>query len=257
MFAAERRRKIKEIILEYKHVDVNTLCSLLSVSIATVRRDLEMLESEGFLNKEHGGAILVENESSEILLNTGSDTYTEEKNMIGQIAANLISPGEAIFIGAGSTCACFAHHLAQGSNIIVVTNNLHAAMETAGKPGISTVILGGDVELMDGRIATSGMYAYSNMENMYIDKAFISAQGASEQAGYTVSSREQAVLCKMIMTRAAETIILMDYPKFGKRAFVPLAPLDRFKRVISNIRIEQKYKEYFYDHNVKLFTSFE
>ena len=66
MFAAERTRKIKEILLEYKHVDVNTLCSLLDCSIATVRRDLDKLEEEGFLTKAYGGALLNEDNISSV-----------------------------------------------------------------------------------------------------------------------------------------------------------------------------------------------
>ncbi len=257
MFAAERRKKIKEILLEYKHVDVNTLCSLLSVSLATVRRDLDQLGEEGFLRKEHGGAMLVESETDEVSINMGTDVFSHEKNLIGQIAAQMIEEGEAVFIGSGSTGACFARHLPRLHNLIVVTNNLDVVAETVRRPEISTVLLGGDVELLDGRLSTCGMYAHTNMENMYIDKAFLSAQGATIHAGYTVSSREQAVLNKMVMERAQETIMLMDYTKFGKRAFVPLAPLDRFSRVVSNIQIEAKYKVFFYDHNVKLYTTTE
>lgn len=257
MFAAERRRKIKEFVLEYKHVDMNTLCSLMNVSIATVRRDLEQLESEGFLTKEHGGAMLVENGSTEITLDNDIDPYYEEKETIGRIAAKMISHNEVVFIGAGSTCTSLARHIEHGSNVIVVTNNFHVAMETVKKSGVSTVLLGGDVDVIDGRISTSGMFAQNNIENMYIDKAFISAQGATIQAGYTVSSREQAILNKLIMSRTAETIMLMDYSKFGKRNFVPLAQLDHYNRVVSNIQISSEYKEYFFDHNIKLFVSVE
>ena len=60
MFAADRIKKIKDILYEYKHVDINTLCALLGCSIATVRRDLDRLESEGFLKKAYVGAILNE-----------------------------------------------------------------------------------------------------------------------------------------------------------------------------------------------------
>ena len=60
MFAAERKAKIKEMLLEYKHVDVSTLSSLLSVTVATIRRDLDELEKAGFLKKMHGGAVLDE-----------------------------------------------------------------------------------------------------------------------------------------------------------------------------------------------------
>jgi DeoR/GlpR family transcriptional regulator of sugar metabolism len=257
MFAAERRRKIKEFILEYKHADMSTLCSLMGVSIATVRRDLEQLEAEGFLTKEHGGAILAEQPAGEVTLNADVDHFAQEKDLVGQIAANILVPGEAVFIGAGSTCISLARHIEPNTNLIVVTNNIHVVLETAHKPGISTVLLGGDAEVVDGRISTCGLYAQRNAENMCIDKAFISAEGATIQSGYTVASREQAMLNRLIMDRATETIMLADYSKFGKRAFVPLAPLDRFKRVVSNIQLGNEFKEYFYDHNVKLFISVE
>ncbi len=257
MFAAERRKKIKEIMFEYKHVDVNTLCSLLDVSLATVRRDLDQLGEEGFLRKEHGGAILVENESDEVQLNLSGDVHTKEKQAVAETAAAMVEEGDAIFIGAGSTCTAFAKQLPKLHSLIVVTNSLEAAVATAYRPEISTVLLGGDVEVLDNRLSTCGMYAHSNMENMYIDKAFLSAQGATIHAGYTVSSREQAMMNKLVMERANETILLMDYTKFGKRALVPFAPLDRFQRIVTNIQVEDKYKEFFYDHAIRLYTAIE
>ena len=191
------------------------------------------------------------------MINIGSDSYSREKSIIGRTAAGMIEDGEAIFIGSGETCTCLAQHLQSMKNLILVTNNINVVLEAVKKPGISIVLLGGDIEILDNQLATYGMYAHTNIENMYIDKAFISAQGAAIHAGYTVSSREQAMLNKMVMEHARETIMLADFTKFGKRAFVPLAPLDYFKRVVSNIQIDSKYKEYFYDHGVKVFTAFE
>ena len=60
MFAAERQNKIKEILTEYKQINVSSLSSILNVTETTVRKDLEALEKEGFLFKTHGGAILNE-----------------------------------------------------------------------------------------------------------------------------------------------------------------------------------------------------
>lgn len=257
MFAAERRKKIKEILLEYGHIDVNTLCSLLSVSVATVRRDLETLEREGFLLKEHGGAMLAESETpvpSEVLLNLNADLYSADKRQIGRVAANLVSEGEAIFIGSGSTCLCFARELAD-MRVIVVTNSLHVAAATVSKPQISTVLLGGDVEITDGLLATRGMYAEENIQNMFVDKAFISAQGASVAAGYTLNSREQAALYKRVIARAEQIVMLMDYSKFGRRTLVPLAPLTAFGRIVSNNQIGEEYRAFYVENGVKLYTS--
>lgn len=258
MFAAERQKKIKEILLDYKHIDVNTLCSLLDVSIATVRRDLDRLEQEKFLKKEHGGAILIEGEPNEVIINIGSENYSREKRIIGRTAADMIEDGEAIFIGSGETCTCLSQHINQSlKNLIVVTNNINVVLEMVKKPGISVLMLGGDIEVLDNHLATYGMYAHTNIKNMYIDKAFISSEGATIEEGYTLSSRRQAMLNKIVIEHANETIMLADYTKFGKRAFVPLASLDHFKRVVSNIQLDEKYKEYFYDRGVKVFMAYE
>jgi DeoR/GlpR family transcriptional regulator of sugar metabolism len=257
MFAAERRKKIKEILLEYGHIDVNTLCSLLSVSVATVRRDLDTLEQEGFLLKEHGGALLAESEAQppgEVLLNLNADLYSLEKRQIGRVAANLVDEGEAIFVGSGSTCLCFARELPD-MRVIVVTNSLHVAAVTASKHMVSTVLLGGDVELNDGLLASRGMYAEENIRNMFVDKAFLSAQGASIAVGYTMNSREQAALYKRVIERAAEVVMLMDYSKFGRRTLVPLAPLTAFRRVVSNNQIDEKYRAFYVENGIKLYTS--
>ena len=58
MFKAARLKKIKEIILDQKQIDVQTLSNLLNVSVVTIRSDLEDLEHEGFIIRSHGGAIL-------------------------------------------------------------------------------------------------------------------------------------------------------------------------------------------------------
>ena len=48
MMGTDRRKMIRELLLEYTHVDVSSLCAFLHVSPATVRRDLDALEQEGF-----------------------------------------------------------------------------------------------------------------------------------------------------------------------------------------------------------------
>ena len=60
MFAAARLEKIRELITQTKSIEISVLVDLLSVSEATIRRDLEKLEQEGFLYRIHGGAVLTE-----------------------------------------------------------------------------------------------------------------------------------------------------------------------------------------------------
>ena len=89
MFASQRINLIKQILLDEKQVNITSLALRLNVSDVTVRKDLDVLEKEGFLKKVHGGAILTEEEHQnpvEFVSNVSS--YAEKKNIAG-LAANL------------------------------------------------------------------------------------------------------------------------------------------------------------------------
>src|SRR4030067_1877724 len=53
----KRRLEIKKIIAKNKSISVISLAKLFNVSEITIRRDLQKLEKDGFLDKVHGGAI--------------------------------------------------------------------------------------------------------------------------------------------------------------------------------------------------------
>lgn len=99
MLVAERLKKIKEILLQKKHIDVATLAELLSVSEVTIRRDLDRLESEGFLIKTYGGAILKE-EAAKILSPTISED--SEKEAIAKVCSYMIESNQAIILAGGN-----------------------------------------------------------------------------------------------------------------------------------------------------------
>ncbi len=257
MFAAERIKKIKEILLEYKHVDVNTLCSLLSVSIATVRRDLDKLEEEGFLSKTHGGAIINETNEFEVQLSGSDDPFLGEKTQIGMIAAEMIENNDIIFLGSGNTCLQIAKNIKEKRNITVVTNNINIVLELAYCKNTNVIMPGGDLEVVDNYLAMTGQYTLNNLEKMYLNKSFFTVNGISIDYGYTVNSREQAALYKLLLANSNESVVVADYSKFDKRAFTQVGPISLIKKVITNVQLDNRYKEFFFDNGIKLFTTFE
>ena len=58
LLAVQRRDKIKALLLEKETITVNEIMSLFHISVETARRDLDALETEGFLDKIYGGATL-------------------------------------------------------------------------------------------------------------------------------------------------------------------------------------------------------
>lgn len=58
MLAAERRKKIIDLVHQNKRVLVSDLSRMFEVTEETIRRDLEKLEKDGILSRTYGGAML-------------------------------------------------------------------------------------------------------------------------------------------------------------------------------------------------------
>ena len=58
MLPHERREKILDLITEDGHATVIQLSKIFKVTEVTIRQDLEKLEKEGSIEREHGGAYL-------------------------------------------------------------------------------------------------------------------------------------------------------------------------------------------------------
>lgn len=259
MFASERLRKIRGILLEYNHVDVNTLASLLNVSLTTIRRDLEILEKENFLTKVHGGAILNEtnSENFEVGITNINDVFDNEKNHIAQIAAELIENNDVIFIGNGSTCQHLAKNIKFKSNLTVITTDFKVAGELENSHNISVTIPEGDMVCKDALVYMSGTFAERNLEQMYGHKAFLGAAGISIDAGYTTNNPGEAELYKIIMRNFKSTIMLADHSKFDRSCLRQIAPIHCIKKLVTDVALSDKYKQFFFDNDYNLYISFD
>lgn len=257
MFAAERLAKIREILLDYKHVDVATLSSILSVSEATIRRDLEKLEEEGFLTKTHGGAVISDEAVQEVQLNYEEDPYLEEKRQIGMISAQMINNNDAIFLGAGITCLQIAKNIKDKKDLTVVTNNVNIVLELSNCSNINLLLAGGSVRHLGTSLSLVGQFTKRTLETVFVNKAFFTVNGISLEFGYTISSAEQAEVYNILMKNADEVLVVADYTKFDKRSFTQIGPINMVKKIITNAQVSLEYKKYFFENNIQLFTAFE
>ena len=128
MLARQRQSLILEHLGRAGGVRVSDLVQILGVSDMTVRRDLEVLEQRGLLDKVHGGATLRRDGSTdEPGFQAKSVRELVEKDAIGRRAVELVEPGSAVAVTAGTTTYTLAHHLAQVPDITVVTNSIPVA----------------------------------------------------------------------------------------------------------------------------------
>ncbi|HEY8391790.1 MAG TPA: DeoR/GlpR family DNA-binding transcription regulator [Capillibacterium sp.] len=261
MYAAERLAKIRRIIREKKRIDVATLSKLLAVSEVTIRRDLVKLENEGYIIKTYGGAVLQElvdenpknGPAPEVSPN--DDPYLAEKEQIAKIAANLVQDDQIIFLGPGTTCYQIAASLTNKRNLTIVTNNLYVISLLQKLPTINVIAVGGEVNY--ARNCLVGPIAQNCLKHLHTNISFVSVDGINLDRGYTLNDFDVLDIIKAIQLNSDEVVLAVDYSKFDKIALTSIGDLTYFKKVITNSRIPEEYKNYYFQNCIGLYTTME
>ena len=240
MYGSERRRHITESLAASGRVTVADLAAGLDVSAETIRRDLSALESEGILERTHGGAVpAVPGGRTERTLAARRAENVEAKSAIGRAALRLLpTSGGTILLDAGSTTACLVDAMsagpAQGYGLGVITNSVPLA-DTIHRVGREYLhMLGGAARGLTG--ACVGAHTLRALEAIRVDVAFIGANGLDAERGLTTQDPEEAAV-KSAMCRAARRVVLLaDSSKFDRDFLVSFAELDRVDVLVTDIR---------------------
>lgn len=223
-----RQQQIAEILTEEGEVKISSLGVRFAVTEMTIRRDLEKLEQMGRARRTFGGAILAD---KDIALRERIDMMKEEKVRIGKTAAELVRPGDSIFIDAGTTTVQMARFLKPGLDITVVTNAINVAGELQDK-GINTIVTGGN--LIETTFSMAGPIAIATLSGMAFNRIFLGATGCTGQHGFSNSNTHEAEVKRVAIKQAEEVNVLLDHTKFGSKVLVSFASLNQVQRVITD-----------------------
>lgn len=256
MLASEREKMILEYLASHDIVTAKYLCELTGASIATIRRDLNLLEQRGLLKKTHGGAQSIAPKVYNRYLNPSPDydSYLDSKEMIAKKASDFISSGDIIFVGAGMTCNLLCKYIAEKENITVVTTNVTAVMELVANPNISILLLGGNVHTGKNHIETLDEYTVQALDKLYFDKVFFTVDGIDLNTGYSIISRAQLPLYNHLISNSKLIYLLADEGKFDKRTFTHLCSLDGIPNIITTPNIPSEYLSYYKEYRIGVFT---
>ena len=92
----ERQSKLIKLVNIYQKIEVSRLAELLDVSQVTIRKDLDHLEEEGLLTREHGYA-LIKNAND---INTRLTINYDTKLKVATKAAEMVSNGETVMLAS-------------------------------------------------------------------------------------------------------------------------------------------------------------
>jgi DeoR family transcriptional regulator of aga operon len=253
--AAQRAEEILEELLRTGKVAVDDLAHSLKVSAATIRRDLTELEQRGLLRRNHGGAVSIEPALYEPFRNVSSfqeqeQQLTAEKRRIGLAAAEIISDGETIAIGAGTTTTQVARSLRHRKGITVLTNAVNIAMELSHQDDIKILVTGG--VLSGAWFALVGPAAIQSVSEFFIDKAFIGVDGIHAEHGLTTNYPDQATIHRAMLQQARQKIVIADHRKIGVAATALIWPPKGIDLFITDRSADDESVEAFVAKGIKV-----
>lgn len=225
-----------ELLRKQPGLRVPELAAALSISMGTVRNDLNALEKEGLLNRVHGGAILRTQPSQfDSSFGVRFQEHAESKLAIARAAAKLVEDGASIMLDASTTIYYLAQQLAHCHRLRVVTNGVEVARLLAKDPTNTVVLIGGIVNPEGSSV--SGVLSENVIRDLHVQQAFVSCSGFSLERGLTDVHLMEAQLKKKAITSAREVIALIDSSKIGKEDLTPFVTVEQITHLYTDFGI--------------------
>jgi DeoR/GlpR family transcriptional regulator of sugar metabolism len=238
----KRRQFLFEMIQKQPCLRVSEMAEALEVSEGTIRNDLNALQEEGRVTRVHGGAVVIERNA--IGNNSFFSRYDQNlvrKNAIAREAAKLVTDGDSILLDASSTTYCLACALSDRKDLRVVTNGFNTANELAKNNSNNVALIGGMVNYSSSSV--TGLLSERIIEDLHVQKAFLSCSGFSLERGMTEVHLNEAQLKRKVIHITDQLMALIDSSKFGKEDLTPFAKPGDIYRLYTDAHISIEWQE--------------
>lgn len=235
LIPADRRRVIASMVREHGSVRGSDLVDLLGVTDETIRRDLERLAEAGVVARARGGAVALRPQD-EVSTDVRLRDHAEQKIAIGNAASGLVADGSRIIIDSGTTTLCLARSLHEKRGLTVVTTAVTHAAELLRIPDTTVVMTGGVIRPLT--YGASGELAVATLREVHVDQVFLAMHSVSVRGGLTYPSFEEVEAKRAMIEAGGQVILLADHSKFGRDAFVKVAPITAVDTIITTPGID-------------------
>ena len=242
MTTYERRQSLLDILRKQPGLRVPELALALDVSEGTVRNDLNALEEQGLLVRVHGGAVL--NQKSQFQNNSFVRRYQQNaaaKLAISREAAVLVKDGDSILLDASSTVYYLAKALSERRHLRVMTNGFEVARELAQNTTNTVILIGGVVNNESSSV--TGLLSEHIIEELSIQKAFLSCSGFSLERGMTEVLLAEAQIKRKAIESSQQLFALIDFSKFGKEDLTSFARPEKINCLFTDRHLSSEWAD--------------
>ena len=238
MLNEERRRLIGEMLHREGRVLVRQLARHFHTSQITIRKDLEFLDTQGVIQRTHGGALPVQ--SGALLdptLREKENLHREEKLRIARAAAQMVEEGQSVLLDSGTTTTAIARALKDIKKLVVITNAINIAAELAGTD-IEVIVTGG--MLRKNSFSLVGPVAEQAVRQLSADILFLGVDGFDTKLGLFTPNVFEAQVNRVMVQVSRKTVVVCDSSKFCRRSLCNIMPLAGVDTVITGKNISKQ-----------------
>lgn len=207
-----RQEQMREYIEQKKVVTIKELQDLFpNVSLMTVHRDLDALESSGAIVKFRGGAKSIRL-TGDPEFNVRMRENNSGKTIMAKKALSLIQPHTSIFLDASTTNLVLARILPDIS-LNIFTTGPSIALELCRLHNPVVTLCCGTINRKN--LALSGQNTLEMLSGINIDLAFMGVSGCSVDAGFTCGTEGDMLVKHMVIQKARTSVVMCGYEKFS------------------------------------------
>ena len=209
MLTGTRHQRILVRLSEIGEASITELAALLDVSGDTIRRDLVKLDSEGLLQKTHGGAIALDLGAMPRI--SRNRLLPDVKTALGKAVGAAIPKGTTIMLDAGMTALAVARAIDVA--VTVITHSLDVASVLAERTYIRLIVAGG---MWDARQRLlKGVATAETIRRYRADLAILGACAIHVEHGVTANDEQDAEVKRAMLASSQAHWLVSDHLKFG------------------------------------------
>ena len=246
---SDRLDAITDMVLSVGSMRIDELVEAYGVSIMTIHRDLDELDSKGLLRKSRGMVTAVSTSLFEASTEYRVRQSRVEKSAVAKLAFDKIDPGQAVILDDSTTGLFLAEMLLEKRPLTVITNFQRMINLLTDQPGINLISTGG--QYYPWCEAFMGTVALAGLRSLRADLVIMSSPAVTN--GICYHQHHDAVLMKQAMFEAANTKILyFDHSKLEKRALHAHLKVSDFDLVIIDSNASEQQLDQLRDAGAKL-----
>jgi len=238
MSQTQRLDYIRRQLEQSQEVTIRDLALFFGVSEMTVRRDLDLLESQGDVIRVHGGAAPAKRVTFEFRFRAEQQRNMEQKQAIALKALQHIKKGQSVIFDTGTTTLEIARLLPGKRQVKVITTSLSIVSELQFAADIELILLGGF--LRDGSPDLHGPLTEQNLDMFQADIAFVGGDAVDKDGGIYTNDLRILSLDRKMASITKHLIVVADSSKFSRQAMCKVFKPQDYQTLISDYSLDQK-----------------